>query len=99
MAISTYAAVRAFEDGDSLRLGREVPATAQGLYFGAGIHRCIGYALARAELELAVERLGSAGPLRVSRRAAAFLVLIPRYRVLEVEKVPRRASLPSATSM
>jgi cytochrome P450 len=90
VAILTYAAVRAFEDGDSLHLGRDVPPSVRGLYFGAGIHRCIGYALARAELDLSVERLASVGPLRVTRRAAAFHVLIPRYRTLEVEKVPRR---------
>jgi cytochrome P450 len=88
VAILTYAAVRACEDGDALRLDRDVPASVRGLYFGAGRHHCIGYALARAELDLAVERLGSVGPLRVTRRAAAFHVLIPRYRVLEVEKVP-----------
>jgi cytochrome P450 len=87
VVILTYAAVRAFAEGNSLHVGRDVPAAVRGLHFGAGIHHCLGYALARAELDLAVERLGDGGPLRVARRAAAFHVLIPRYRVLEVERV------------
>jgi cytochrome P450 len=86
VAILTYVAVRGFEDGDSLRPGREVPSAVRGLHFGAGMHHCIGYALARAELDLSIERLNAVGPLRVRRRAAARRVLIPRYRVLEVEK-------------
>jgi cytochrome P450 len=86
VAIMTYVAVRAFEDGDSLRLGRHVPPSVHGMHFGAGIHHCIGYALARAELDLSMERLSAVGRLRVSRRAAARHVLIPRYGVLEVEK-------------
>jgi cytochrome P450 len=88
VAIMTYLAVRAFEDGDSLRPGREVPAAARGLHFGAGVHHCIGYGLARAELSLALERLCAVGPLRVRRRASAHHVFIPRYRVLEVERAP-----------
>jgi cytochrome P450 len=50
------------------------------------LHHCIGYALARAELDLAMERLSAVAPLRVGRRALAHHVLIPRYRVLEVER-------------
>jgi cytochrome P450 len=87
VAILTYIAVRAFEDGDSLRPGRDVPPSVRGLHFGAGVHHCIRNALARAELDLSMERLSAAGPLRVSRRAVARHVLIPRYRVLEVERV------------
>jgi cytochrome P450 len=86
VAILTYVAVRAIADGDSLRPGRHVPSSVRGLHFGAGMHHCIGYALARAELDLSIERLNAVGPLRVRRRAAARRVLILRYRVLEVEK-------------
>jgi hypothetical protein len=86
--ILTYSAVSAFEYGYSLQLGRGVPTAMRGLHFGAGVHHCIGYALARAELDLSVERLDSVGVLRVTRGAAAFHVLIPRYRSPGVEKVP-----------
>jgi cytochrome P450 len=86
VAILTYIAVRGFEDADQFEPGRELPSSVAGLHFGAGIHHCIGYALARAELDLSLERLSTAGPLRVSRRAAAHRVLIPRYRLLEVER-------------
>jgi cytochrome P450 len=86
VAVMTYSAVRAFEDGHVLRPGRDSPAAVRGLVFGAGLHHCIGYALANAELDLAVGRLSAVSPLRVSRRAAARRVLIPRYRVLEVER-------------
>jgi cytochrome P450 len=85
VAIMTHLAVRAFPDGGSLRPGREVPAPVRGLHFGAGIHHCIGYALARSELDLSIERLSAIGPLRVARRVASHRVLIPRYRILEVE--------------
>lgn len=86
VAILTYVAVRAFEGGDSLQPGRDVPSSARGLHFGAGVHHCIGYALARAELDLSLERLCAVRPLRVIRRAVAHHVLIPRYRILEVER-------------
>jgi cytochrome P450 len=88
VAVLTYVAVRAFEGGDLLQPDRDVPQPVRGLYFGAGAHHCIGYALARAELDLALERLSAAGPLRVTRRAVAHRVLIPRYRALEVARVP-----------
>jgi cytochrome P450 len=87
VAILMYAPVRGLEDGDSLRPDRKAPSPARGLYFGAGAHHCIGYAPARAELDRSMERLGSLGPLRVSRRRAAHNVVIPRYSVLEVEAV------------
>ncbi len=87
VAIMTYAAVRGFEDGDSLQPDRKTPPPARDLHFGAGAHHCIGYALARAELDLSMERLGSVGPLRVARRRVAHNVLIPRYSLVEVETV------------
>jgi cytochrome P450 len=83
----TYAAVRGFEDGDSLHPDRKTPPPARDLHFGAGAYHCIGYALARAELDLSMERLGSVGPLRVARRRVAHNVLIPRYSLVEVETV------------
>jgi cytochrome P450 len=86
VAILTYVAVRAFGGGDSFRPDKRAPSSVRGLYFGAGLHHCIGYALARAELDLAMERLSAVAPLRVGRRALAHHVLIPRYRVLEVER-------------
>ena len=67
VAIMTYIAVRSFEDGDALRPDREVPAAVRGLQFGAGIHHCIGYALAYAELDLAMERLSAVGSRKVTR--------------------------------
>lgn len=87
-AIMTYLAVRDFDGGDAFCPGREVPPAARGLQFGAGIHHCIGFTLACAELDLWLEQLAAVSPLRVNRRAPARRVLIPRYRVLEIERTP-----------
>jgi cytochrome P450 len=87
VVVMTYWAVRGFPDGSSFRPDREIPAAVQGLQFGAGIHHCIGYALACAEMDTWLRRLAAIGPLRVSRRTVAHRVLIPRYRLLEVERV------------
>ncbi len=86
VAIMTYFAVRSFPDGGCLSPDRSVPASVRGLHFGAGPHQCLGYSLARTQLELSLERLSCVGPLRVAARKAARHVLIPRYEVLEIER-------------
>lgn len=55
------------------------------LHFGAGPHYCLGAALARAEVDAALDALASAAPrLRIVRRRAARRVLIPAYARLDV---------------
>ena len=49
-----------FEDGDSFRLDR--PNMKDSLAFGRGVHSCVGAALARVELQVALEELLAATP-------------------------------------
>ena len=63
---------------------RPHPPELRRLWFGAGPHFCIGHPLAMAQIRLVARTLLGAGPLRITRRAAARGVLIPTYRHLAV---------------
>jgi cytochrome P450 len=65
---------------------REQPPVARNLWFGAGHHFCLGFALAQRELKLVLDAvIGLPGELQVRRRAYARGVLIPGYTRLEVQ--------------
>ncbi|WP_030164783.1 cytochrome P450 [Spirillospora albida] len=84
--IATHNCCRAFGDFD---LDRPHPPELRRLWFGAGPHFCIGYPLAMAEIRLIVRTLLDAGPLTITRRAAARGVLIPTYRTFRVRRAAR----------
>ncbi|MFI0483211.1 cytochrome P450 [Actinomadura sp. 9N215] len=65
-------------------LDRPHPPELRRLWFGAGPHFCLGYPLAMAQLRRVARTLLAAGPLTITRRAAARGVLIPTYRHLGV---------------
>ncbi|TDC68844.1 cytochrome P450 [Actinomadura sp. GC306] len=63
---------------------RPHPPELRRLWFGAGPHFCIGYPLAMAQIRRVAATVLGAGPLVITRRAAARGVLIPTYRHLAV---------------
>ncbi|WP_433467768.1 cytochrome P450 [Spirillospora sp. CA-128828] len=79
--IATHNCCRAYGPFD---LDRAHPPELRRLWFGAGPHFCIGYPLAMAQIRLVARTLLGAGPLTITRRAAARNVLIPTYRHLAV---------------
>ncbi|TDD85756.1 cytochrome P450 [Actinomadura darangshiensis] len=79
--IATHNCCRAYGPFD---LDRPHPPELRRLWFGAGPHFCIGYPLAMAQIRLVARTLLAAGPLVITRRAAARNVLIPTYRYLDV---------------
>ena len=67
---------------------REQPAVSRNLWFGAGPHFCIGFALAQREMRAVLDLLiRLPGELRVRHRSYARGVLIPGYSRLDVEMV------------
>ncbi|MFI0373054.1 cytochrome P450 [Actinomadura sp. 1N219] len=79
--IATHNCCRALGPFD---LDRPHPPELRRLWFGAGPHFCLGYPLATAQIRLVARTLLAAGPLTITRRAAARGVLIPTYRHLAV---------------
>ncbi|TMQ97461.1 cytochrome P450 [Actinomadura soli] len=79
--IATHNCCRALGPFD---LDRPHPPELRRLWFGAGPHFCLGYPLAMAQIRLVARTLLAAGPLTITRRAAARGVLIPTYRELAV---------------
>ena len=64
---------------------REQPVESRNLWFGAGPHFCLGFALAQREMRAVLNLLiRLPGELRVTRREYARGVLIPGYSRLEV---------------
>jgi cytochrome P450 len=57
-----------------------------GLWFGAGVHFCLGMPLALAEIRTLLDVLVAAAPLEIVRRRVARRVLIPAYRELVVRR-------------
>lgn len=64
---------------------REQPAEARNLWFGAGHHYCLGFALAQLQLRLVLDVLaGLPRELRVRGRSYAWRAFLPGYTRLEV---------------
>lgn len=59
-------------------------ASLKQLWFGAGVHFCLGAPLAMAQIRLTLDALLDAGPLAVRARRVARGVLIPSYESLVV---------------
>ena len=64
---------------------RAHPAVAKNLWFGAGHHFCLGFALAHREMHAVLDLIVRLpAPLHVERRRYARRVLIPGYSLLDV---------------
>lgn len=76
---------RMFADPDRFDITRAPNPRARNLWYGAGVHFCLGFALAQRELQMVLESLVSVpGTLRIVRRKAARGVLLPSYARLEI---------------
>jgi cytochrome P450 len=65
---------------------RQHPPSARNLWFGAGHHFCLGFALAQREMKMVLSAIASLpGELQVRRRAYARGSLLPGYSRLEVQ--------------
>jgi cytochrome P450 len=65
---------------------------ARNLWFGAGAHFCLGFAVAQLEIRLVLDALLDApGDLRIVRRRFARNVVVPAYSRLDVRLDPRDA--------
>ncbi|WP_405423163.1 cytochrome P450 [Streptomyces erythrochromogenes] len=70
------------------RLGRPPEPANRELWFGAGRHRCLGSAIARAEIGRTLETLAGVGrPWRIVERRYSRRVVIPTYERLTVTLV------------
>lgn len=81
--LATFAANRALGEFDP----ETNPSTQlKQLWFGAGVHYCLGAPLAMAQIRLALDALLASPDLRVASRRPARGVLIPSYASLELER-------------
>lgn len=89
LVLLTHALVRdpAYVDGDAgFDLTRAHPAPLRHLWFGAGPHVCLGFALARAELRALLQPVLDVEGVRPVARRAARKVLLPAYASLVVAR-------------
>ena len=75
---------RVIDRGDEFDPDRESPVLLRQLWFGAGVHFCIGMPVARALALDTVRMLAALGGVRILRRKPDRRVLIPAYRELLV---------------
>jgi cytochrome P450 len=80
--LATFAANRALGEFDPQT---NPAAQLKQLWFGAGVHYCLGAPLAMAQIRLALDALLQTPQLRVRARRPARGVLIPSYASLEVQ--------------
>jgi cytochrome P450 len=75
-----------FPDPDRFDAARVHDPRARHLWFGAGPHFCLGFAVAQLQLRLVLEALlAEPGELRIVRRKAARGVIVPAYARLDVQ--------------
>jgi len=74
-----------FPSPDRFDPERVHPPQSRHLWFGAGPHFCLGFAVAQRQLAVVLDALlDLPGELRIARRRAARAVIVPAYRRLEV---------------
>lgn len=71
-------------------LGRVHPPELRRLWFGAGSHMCIGYALAMAQIRAVTRAVLAAGPLRIVQRRVAHGAVVPAYRQLTIARAGKQ---------
>jgi len=82
IVLATFAANRALGEFDP---ATNAAAQVKQLWFGAGVHYCLGAPLAMAQIRLTLDALLESPSLRVVSRRAARGVLIPSYASLVLE--------------
>lgn len=85
IVLATFAANRALGEFDP---STNPAAQLKQLWFGAGVHYCLGAPLAMAQIRITLDALLARPTVRVARRAPARGVLIPSYASLEL-RMPR----------
>jgi cytochrome P450 len=81
---------RMFEQADTFVPTRKQPPRARNLWFGAGPHFCLGFAIAQRQMQMVFTALGALdGELAIVRRRSQRGVLIAGYRELHVRLMPR----------
>jgi cytochrome P450 len=78
-----------FDAPDRFDATRLQPARARHMWFGAGPHFCLGFAIAQRQLQQVLERIVALeGQLRIAHRERARGVIVPAYRRLDVMLMP-----------
>ncbi|MCW2928181.1 MAG: Cytochrome [Thermoleophilia bacterium] len=79
---------RVIERGTDFDISREIPRELRLIWFGAGPHFCLGYALAMREMQTVLTAILDGAPeLEIVRRKAARKVLLPTWDELDVRRV------------
>lgn len=81
-----------FPDPDRFDATRAHDPRARHLWFGAGVHFCLGFAVAQRELQMVLQALVAApGTLVIEGRRRGGRALIPAYARLDIRLVPEPA--------
>ena len=81
-----------FPDPDRFDVSRVHDPRARNLWFGAGVHFCLGFAVAQRQLQLALETLlAEPGALQIVRRRRGGRSLVASYALLDVRLAPMTA--------
>jgi cytochrome P450 len=92
LTCNTARDARLFPDPDRFDPARVHDARARHLWYGAGPHFCLGFAIAQRELQLVLETLlAEPGELRIVRRRVGVRRLIAAYERLEI-RLERRGA-------
>ena len=82
VVLATFAANRALGEFDPQT---NAAAQLKQLWFGAGVHYCLGAPLAMAQIRITLDALLARPTVEIARRRAARGVLIPSYASLELQ--------------